>query len=179
MLTNPAQWGPQAGSLSTCPRALMKDTVSTGTGILRLSFFQANRSVTYPGIRVRTSSTAAAATPTLCRMGVWSVASNGDLAALVASTPNDTALFSAINTAYAKTFSAPLNLTQGFRYAAGVLVVTAGAAPTMAGVSLPNAAEAGLDERDCANVTGQADLPATVAAASLADTTNHVAFILL
>lgn len=177
-LRNPTPWGPSGGSLWTIPRAQHAASLALGSGSLRLSYFTAPRSGAFTTIRMRTGGTAAAATPTLVRMGVYSVADNGDIA-LIGSHANDTALFATINTAYAKTLTTPVSLAQGARYACAVIIVTGAATPTVNGVTYIDATTAGLDPREAGSVASQTDLPASVVAASIADTSLNIAFGLI
>ena len=166
----------------TLPRVLAQSAAAaTGTNqTLRLTYFTAARSFVSTQVAVYSGGTAAAATPTLVRLGLYSVAANGDLT-LVASTANDTALFAAAQTAYTKAWSASVQLVAGQRYARGDLVVTAATAPTYPGLSVHGGsatatAVAGAAPRLTGAVTGQADLPASVAAASVAATTNGMIY---
>lgn len=104
-------------------------TNSGGSGGLRLTYFTARKTESVSTVTVVTGTTPAGATPTLCRVGVWSIAANGT-GTLVASSANDTTLFSVATTRYAIPLSAPLAKVAGQRYAIGVLVVTAATAPT-------------------------------------------------
>src|SRR5690348_10707358 len=72
----------------------------------RISFcyFQAAITKQITSLVISSSSTAAGATPTLVRFGLWTVAANGDLT-LVASTANDTTLLASTFTAYTKALS--------------------------------------------------------------------------
>lgn len=144
-------------------------TVPTGTGNLRLVYGTARRNEPITRLRIGHGATAGT-TQTLVRWGVYSQAVNGDLA-LVASTVNDATLFTgAGNAEYEKLLSATWNKVKGQRYAFGVLVVTAGVAPTLAGSLLNLSVQPNLARgpRVLANVPGQADLPGTVVVASLA-----------
>jgi hypothetical protein len=92
------------------------------------------------------------------------------LAELLTATPNDTGIYAAGNEEYPKDFSAPFAKVAGSWYVLGVLVVTAAAAPTvpaqlMAGTVL--SAPTHGRPRKATTTTGQADLPASVAAGSL------------
>lgn len=158
----------------TLPRINVRDsTLALTSGTLRLSYFTARRTETVVSARVFSGGTAAGATPTLVRVGIYSVAVNGDLT-LIASTPNDTTLLAAQNTAYTKAFSVPWSKVAGTRYALAILVVTGAAAPTTLGTFAAIATEAGLAPRLAAAVSGQSDLPASIAAGSLANSTNMV-----
>lgn len=108
----------------------------------------------------------AAATITLIRFGIYTVATNGDLA-LVASTANDVTLFTATATLYTKALSSPFTLNGGQRYAVGVLVV-ATTAPSLYcsnGLGGINA----LAPRLAGHQSGQTDLPASTPAGSVAN----------
>lgn len=133
---------------------------------LRLTYFTAVKSETIASIRMVTGSTAAGATPTLVRAGIYTVAGNGDLT-LVASTANDTTLLAAPNTSYTKALSSSYAVTAGTRYAVGLLVVTAAAAPTVpAWGGTLNATEL-VGPRFAASLSGQSNLPSTPTDASL------------
>jgi hypothetical protein len=159
---------------------IISSTVTTGTQVLRLAFFTPQASTVPVGFAVvESGGTAAAATPTLVRIGVWTVNAAGDLTALVASTANDTALLAAANTEYPKALQTPYAFIGGQRYAAGILVVTAAAAPTLNGKFTSTAAGRTRPPRVTATISGQADLPATVAVGSLGTTAAwpYIAFV--
>jgi hypothetical protein len=172
-----------ANLLTTGEELYPRDTISaaacpTGTGTMRLSYFTARKSETTTQIRVISGSTAAAATPTLVRIGLFTIdASDGGT--LVASTVSDTALFAATNTAYTRSWSSSYAKTAGARYAVGVLVVTGAAAPTLAGVNFSAAAEGGIAPRISANVSSQTDLPASFVAGSLASSGSRFYAVVL
>lgn len=149
-------------------------TLSTGSGQLRLTHFTAAKTETVTQIKMYSGSTAGGATPTLVRIGIYSVAENGDLA-LIASTANDTALLAAANTAYTKALSSSWSKVAGQRYALGLLVVTAATAPTMVGQGIGSglpAAELAVSPKLCALLSGQTDLPSSVTDASVFSTTQ-------
>lgn len=163
-----------AGIGSMDRAAIITNGIVITTQSMRLTYFTAVRDEVVTRIEISTGSTAAAATPTICRMGLYTVASNGDLT-LVASTPNDTTLFAAATTVYSKALSASYTLQKGQRYAFGILVVTAVATPTFYGNGQIPAAIAAYNPRISGVVAGQADLPASVANASIT-TTSQVFF---
>jgi hypothetical protein len=139
-------------------------TVATGSGNLILAQFNAKRGTPSTQVRVLSGTTAAGATPTLCRIGLYAVALNSQnvlTGTLVASTVNDTTLFAAASTAYARSWSAAVTPTLGARYALGVLVVTGAAAPTLVGESFLVASESAQPPRLGGSLAGQSDLPAT------------------
>lgn len=144
--------------------------VQPTSGQLRLSHFTAKRTETITGVTVYTGTAGAAATPTLCRMGIYSIDNAVEDMTLIASTPNDTALFAAATTAYQKNFSVPWNKVAGRRYAFGILTVSGVATANFMGsfVVISAAAWTGLVPRRMSYVGGQSDLPASISAGSLA-----------
>lgn len=139
---------------------------ATTSGRLYLSYCTAYQSRTLTTGRVISGNTAAAATPTLVRLGIYTVASNGDLT-LVASTPNDTALLSVTFTMYGKAYSTPYVTITGQRYAFGLLVVSGATMPTIMGPGTVDSSITAAAPRLSAHVPGQTDLPASVAVGSL------------
>lgn len=144
---------------------------SSGIGVTSQSlywvFFTADRDMTVSTITFRSGGTAAAATPSLIRWGLYSESIVGDLS-LIASTPNDTTLLAAANTTYSKAFSASADVTMGSRYGAGLLVVSATTTPTMVGTG------GGLGSGELSAplklngiLTSQTDLPSSVVASSV------------
>lgn len=146
------------------PRELITSAgVTLATGQMRLTYFTARKSETTTQVRVYSGTTAAAATPTLCRIGLYSVASDGS-GTLVASTANDTTLFATISTAYTRSWTTPLAKVAGRRYAIGVLVVTAAAAPALAGQTFSVSAELQQAPLMTGAVSSLTDLPSTTTA---------------
>jgi hypothetical protein len=94
-------------------------------------YFTATKTETITQVRT-TSGTTAAVGATLCQIGVYEEANDGSLT-LIASTANDTALWSGASTAYTKSFSASFSKVAGTRYALATLVVGASTPPTMQG----------------------------------------------
>lgn len=165
---------------STMPR----DSINSGTaatmtsGTVRFAFFTAESTFTATSMRLNSGTTAAGATPTLVRCGLYTVSASGDLT-LVAAIASDTALLAAANTAYTRAFStggslpATYQLIAGRRYAIGIIVVTAATAPTLPGQIAVVASEMGLAPRVAASLAGQSNLPTAATAASLADSTSR------
>ena len=153
-------------------RVVTAQSVSTGTQNLRLTYFTAKKTETVTQVRVVSGSTAAGATPTLCRVGIYEVDSSGNLT-LVGSTASDTALFAATTTEYTKSLSASFTKKRGTRYAVGVLVVTSATAPTLLGQNTIVSATAGRAPRLAGLVGSQSDLPSTVSVGSITDQGNQ------
>lgn len=171
-----------ANGQGTLPRSLASSgaAATIATGSLRLTYFTAMKSFTSASVTTYTGPTAAAATPTLCRVGLYAVAVNGDLT-LAASTPNDAALWNAAGGTFNKAWSAPVALTAGARYALGILCVTAAAAPSMPGVQIGagqafSAALAALSPRLTGNLNAQSDLPLSVSSGSVLSTTTGLIY---
>lgn len=153
-------------------------TVTSQT--MRMSYFTARKSETTTQVRL-ISVIAAAATPTLCRIGLYSIASNGD-GTLVASTTNDTALFATANTAYTKSWASSYAKVAGQRYALAVLVVTATTLPTILGPPLlgtSGSVEYGIAPRVTGQIASQADLPSTFTSAGVSNNTARYYGVIL
>lgn len=166
-------WGFELLSVgqSNFPRELAVSATTLGSGALRLGYFTARKSETVATIAFGTTTTAAGATPTLVRYGLYSVASDGNLT-LIGSTPNDTTIFASITTLYPRALSVPVAITQGVRYAVGALVVTGATAPAVQAGQIGGAvAISALAPRLAAALASQTDLPASITAGSLIDVT--------
>jgi len=165
----------------TFPRDLLSSSsaVAPISQSLRLTYFTARKTESTTQVRMYSGGTAAAATPSLCRIGLWSVAANGDLT-LVASTANDTTLFAGTVTAYTRSWSAPYAKVAGQRYAIGALVVSATTMPTFGGSQVTYSAEGGsVAPVMGAVINSQADLPSSVAVGSLAASGQRLYAVIL
>jgi len=150
--------------------------VAAVTQSLRLVGFLCKRTEPVNTIAFITGTTAAAATPTLVRYGLWERSSGRDFYSLVASTPNDLALLAAANTKYPKNVSTPYIKQQGLEYLAGCLVVSAAAMPTFHQNGLiattVGATELLTSPVRCANLAAQTDLPAIITTSALVVSAN-------
>jgi hypothetical protein len=171
-----ADWNGYQGDLLTVGQeALPRRAVNSSavalaaSGNLRGNYFTARKTETATQVRMWSGSTAAAATPTLVRAGLWTVDASGNGTALVASIANDTTLFAAASTAYTRSFSSSVGLVAGTRYAFGILVVSGAAIPTFIGASNGMGAEMFVAPALGFRVTGQSDLPSTFTATAGAD----------
>lgn len=174
-----AQIGNRLASGEASVERLVANSTSTlSTGNLRLSYFTARKTETCTKVSAWSHTTAAGATPTLCRMGVYSVNLSTGALTLLAACANDTSLFSVINTEYEKTLTSNFDKVAGTRYAAAALVVTAQTAPVVASASLSVAGLGATLPRLTGLVAGQTDLPASIAAASINNSGNmpYIAF---
>ncbi len=156
-------------------------TITPTTGTLALFYFTAAKTETINTITVYSGNTAAAATPTLIRMGIYSVAGNGDLT-LIASTPNDTTLLAATVTAYPKALSASFSKVAGTRYCTAFLQVTSTTAATLHGLQMAGTTATTAFSRVsppiCGRLVAQTDLPSSISAGSLAGFQGVVAMML-
>lgn len=141
------------------------------SGTVVFSFFTATKTETISTLTTYTGSSLAAATPTICRMAVFSVDGSGNLTQ-VGVTPNDTTLFAAVNAAYPKALSASFTKTAGQRYATAVLIVTGVALPSFVGsygsaITATSSTILLAAPTLAARVAGQSDMPSSVLVGSL------------
>ena len=147
------------------PRLNAIGAQSLVSGTLHLTYFTARKTETISTVRMLTDSTAATGL-TLARMGIYSVDGGGNLT-LVASTANDATLFDDAYSPYPKALTSAFAKVKGTRYAFGVLVVAA-TPPNITGLTV-SGADSSLPPRLCGIVAGQADLPASVTAGTVAE----------
>lgn len=148
----------------TIPRIVSTGNPQLTSGRLTLTYFTARRTETIGQVRTATRNVATA-TPTLCRIGIYLVAPSGDLT-LIASTANDTTMWSATFSGYTRSLTASWVKQAGRRYAIGVLAVAA-TGPQLSGVFPVTAAEDAAAPRINGSVDSQTDLPASVSNASV------------
>jgi hypothetical protein len=160
-------------------RFISNTTLSAANGIMRLTYFTAKRSETITRVRTMTGAGGQVGA-TLNRVGIYSVATNGDLT-LVASIPNTTSLWLAASTTYVTDLSASFAKVRGQRYAVGNLTVGSSTAAQFSGHGLAGAvaSEMGLAPRICGYVGSQTDLPSSVAAGSVVDSLTCFYHVLL
>lgn len=139
------------------------------SGALRLTYFTALRTESITKV-CSAVAVAAGATPTICRIGIYTLDGSNNLT-LAHSTTNDTAMWSSTATLYEKTLSSTFNKVAGTRYAIGALCVTGATAPTIAGMNMSNGVlQSGVTPRIAGSYGGQTDLPASVSAGSVSAT---------
>lgn len=145
------------------------NNLGPASGTVQLTFFTALRSETINFVAMVAGS-GGSATLTLAKMGLYVADASGNCSGLVA-TASDTTLFNTANTIYKRALLSPFAKFAGQRYAVAVIevgtttggifgttVLSAGAVGSTTGLVSPVAS---------ANLTGQADLPASIAAGSL------------
>lgn len=162
-----------AAGFTSYPRHLgiTSATVQTSQSLC-LTFFTANKTESVTAAAMVNGTTAAGATPTLVRFGLYLEDPTTRDVSLVASTVNDTTIFAGANTRYSKNLSASYTLTAGSRYAFAHLVVSAAAMPTPMGSNALGATTVANTElnrapRICSIIASQADLPASITDANL------------
>jgi hypothetical protein len=143
-------------------RLAMQTQAAFTSGYVQLAFTTCRTSFTASKIRTY-SGTAAGATPTLVKLGIYSEAANGDLT-LLAATANTPTIYATANTKYEPALTTTVNLVAGNRYALAAIVVTTAALPTTPTSFGASAAqqELAIAPRRAGNRTGQSDLPATI-----------------
>lgn len=122
--------GSNAGE-SVYSRSDYTSSTAAASAEMVLAGFVARKTQPITQIRVCTSGTAAAATPTVIRMGVYSRNVAGDLT-LLASHAHDATLFAATNTVYTKTLTSTFFKVAGVEYYVGICIVSGAAMPTFA-----------------------------------------------
>jgi hypothetical protein len=169
-LGNPGSTDPNALTSGeyTLPRHLFTSGVALASGTVRLTYFTAQKTESVGNLRTVTGSVAAGATPTLCRMGLYLEAANGDLS-LVAACANDTTLFVATFAPYSRAVTTPYAKVAGRRYAFAWLVVSGATMPQIAGVGTLSGTETAAAPRLGASLASQTDLPASITAGSLSN----------
>lgn len=135
--------------------------ISNTSQVALFAYFTAKQNITINTLTAFTGSTAAAATPTLIKYGVYLVdPGTGDLTRL-ASTANDTSLFASTFTGYPKALDTEVDLEEGLTYAYAVLQVSGSAVATLQGVpAVGLQGEFFRQPRLSAIVTSQTDLEA-------------------
>lgn len=176
-----AQLDARGNALTIGEETLLRDiafssAVVTSSGALRLAYFTARKSETTTQVRVGTGGAAAAATPTLIRVGLYTIDGTG-AGALVAATASDTAMFAAVNTTYTRAWAASYAKVAGQRYALGVLVVTPAATPTFVGQAV--SADSATDPRLTGQVAAQTDLPSSFTAGQVTASGSRIYGVVL
>jgi len=149
--------------------------VGLDLGSLHLSYFTATKTETINNVVTALLANVAAGNTT-ARIGIYSVDANGGLTGLLASTANDTALWTTGNGNRTKALQAGWSKVAGTRYAIGALVI-GGSGPQLIGI-FPSSSLSALAPRANGVVTGQSSLPSSVASGSIADDYRKIQFIL-
>lgn len=114
-------------------------STSFNSGVLRIAFARAKRVKTITRLASCCAAAWSSTTPTLCRMGVFSVDPTTYDMTLLARVANDTTLWSSANTVYKRNFDtaggypSSFTTTVGAIYGMALLRVTTGSMPTFSG----------------------------------------------
>lgn len=156
------------GRAETIPRVAAQASITLTSGTMLLGYLTPGMDIASASSLIVYSGTAASATMTLGRLGLYSVDASGNLT-LVQGSASDTSLLAAANTEYVKAITGTV-VARGVRLAVGILAVgtTAGSVRGASGI----AALTSSVVRMAAAVTGQSDLPASVAVGSLTSSGN-------
>lgn len=149
------------------PRPLCNTTLTLANQTMRFSCWTETQTRLVTTAEVVSGGTAGVGL-TLARIGLCTVDSSGGLT-LVASTANDTALFVS---KWSKDLSAEYILKPGTRYAAVVLVAGGTTQPNIVAQGYPVAALPAKSPRISGFVSSQNDLPSSVVAGLISDTTT-------
>ncbi len=148
--------------ITTTPRAQLArvyDYDGIASGYLHLTYVYptVNRTINRIDIPIRD---AAGATPTLSRVGIYSVDGSGNLT-LIGSSSNDTAMFTTAWDNKTVSLTADVDLVAGTTYAFGFLIVSGASMPGLWGVVIPGD-ESAIAPLTNGYVDSQSDLPASV-----------------
>ena len=162
-----------AGYQTTMPKGFATN-VGGGTltdKALRLNYWTAYKSQTLTEVSTCAATAASGGTPSLCRLGLYSVdPSTGDCT-LIGSTANDATLWNGTTVAAGtRSLQAATAVTAGSRYAWGLLCVTSFTGPGMAGAQAGGGSLWTWGDRINGNVASQSDLPSTISAGSIGNT---------
>lgn len=159
---------------------VMSQAITCTSGAIRLRYFTARKTETISQIRVWSGNVAAAATPTLAKVAIFSVAANGDLTRVAVSASVHATLFVATTSQYTVPLVSSFAKVAGQRYAYGILFVTAATAPNTSGIAGAGAAAPFLaDPAICGSIGSQTDMQASYTAAQVAAATLSPYAVLL
>lgn len=160
--------------IETAPRLFAQGATALVSGQVFFSYFTPDQAMLISSFNTITRGTAATAA-TLAKMGLYSVAGNGDLTC-VARCANDTTIWAAGNTLYTRAIVdngqggsiSSLTLTRGQRYAFAALIITGGTLPQLCSVATNGAMFFNLSPiLASASATGQTDMLGTYASGTL------------
>lgn len=172
--TLPTAFNPLTTGEEVLPRDMVTNDLGLDSGTVFFSYFTARKTETINSVQTGTAATAGA-TLTIARVGIYT-ASGGTLT-LVASTTNDTAMWTTAFTPYVKALTAPLSKVAGTRYALALLAVGT-TMPVLECIQV-RYQSANLAPRIQGELAGQANLPASQAEAGLTTGSRRFQGILL
>lgn len=143
------------------------------SGTQQFTFFTASQTRRIQSIATDIG-TAAVATPTLCRLGLYEVTLTQGVN-LLAATANDPNLFSVGSSSPRRDLNVPVVIERGRRYAAALLLVSAAAGPTILRAISGGQTSLRLP-RTTGNITGVTDLVQSAANADIGLATSVLFF---
>jgi hypothetical protein len=156
------------------PRDDVTGALALVSGVCYFSYFTARKSEAITKVQTETDATAGV-TLTIARVGLYTAI--GGTLTLVASSTNDTAMWTATTTVYQKALTATWNKVAGQRYALGIIALGA-TMPTLSAIGV-RALSVALAPRIQGQLAAQADLPASTPESGLAAGTNRFQGIFL
>lgn len=156
------------------PRDDVTGALALVSGVCYFSYFTARKTEAITQVQTETDATAGA-TLTIARVGLYTAI--GGTLTLVASSTNDTAMWNAANTVYAKALTASWSKVAGQRYALGIIAVGT-TMPTLSAIGVRPLSVA-LVPRIQGQLAAQANLPASTPESGLAAGTNRFQGIFL
>lgn len=164
--------------LETTPRMLSSGTVTLANGTMLVTHFTAMLDKTVTTLQFYCVTAATFGGGALFRLGLCSVASNGDLT-LLAATASDLTLIQSNGGTNTKAFDGvtgtspgSVAMVRGNRYAIVVLATGMSSAGSIRGVALGAAGMTARAPRMAGSVAGQTDLPSSVVSASISNNAN-------
>lgn len=161
----------------TVSRDATNNALAIGGSNLYLTYFTARKSETITQLRGYTSA-AAGATPTLCRLGLYTIDASGN-GTLVAATANDTTIWSAATSVFTRALLASYATAAGQRYAIGTVCVTAASLPSLLCLQMLGNPEPLMSPITCGRLASQTDLPASFLGSALASSNFRLYNVLL
>lgn len=159
-----------ADGQGTYNRRFILTNTTMVSGRIVFTYFTAAYDQTVRSLGAYTGSAAAAATPSLCRLGLYAVDPLTEDLTLLTQTANDTTMFDSSATRFVRPVEVAVDVVAGGRYAFAPICVSAAAMPSLysSGVAGGSGVTSQVPPRVQAQLSGQADLPATVANSGLA-----------
>ena len=152
-----------ASGVEVFSRETAATTTAMTSGTLRLTYFTAYADMTVASLKSATGATAAA-TPTTCKMGLYSIDGSGNLTR-IGITANDTTVWNAATTAFTKALTSPVAITKGTRYVFAALYVGT-TAPVLVARTVSQAI-GNSNNRLMGAVAGQTDIPSSITAGTV------------
>jgi hypothetical protein len=152
-----------SGTIDAVSRGNVQSNSVLASGTAYFTCFTPSATLTVRQAVISTGFSSAMTFAGVVRIGLYTYDDSTVTATLVASTPNDTALFSTAGTTYTKSFTANYTLVAGQRYAVGIIYWStsgSGVGPQIACANIAGVTSDLLPSM-CRQKTGLLDLPST------------------